>query len=278
MAIPPLKKDIPVKDKIDPELHIKAAPFRKEIRQTQPHKHNQYVEIIFLTSGSGAHWIDEHRYEVQPPVLFFVNKDQVHNWDLETEPGGYVVILKKSFTEKSLDQHLHQLLSAIRGITCLPVAAPQQLLPYFDLLAAESLAGTESSFTVLEGVLKALLAKIKQLAQEQLNQLPQRNELYQLFLELISRDQPLKNKVAHYAARLNTTPQNLNAACRKAADTTAAGVLTGYIIHEAKRLLLYTDQTVSEISFRLNFNDPSHFVKYFKRSTGHTPQFFRTTR
>ncbi len=34
---------------------------------------------------------------------------------------------------------------------------------------------------------------------------------------------------------------------------------------EAKRLLLYTNNTVSEIAFAIEFTDPSHFVKYLKK-------------
>ena len=86
----------------------------------------------------------------------------------------------------------------------------------------------------------------------------------------------IKNNVAHYAGLLNTTPQNLNATCRKAVNQPAAEVLADYIISEAKRLLIYTNNTVSEIAFELNFNDPSHFVKYFKRYTGLTPKAFRS--
>ncbi|MFK5121455.1 helix-turn-helix domain-containing protein [Klebsiella pneumoniae] len=48
------------------------------------------------------------------------------------------------------------------------------------------------------------------------------------------------------------------------------------MISEAKRQLIYTNNTVAEISFLLSFNDSSHFVKYFKRYTGFTPQAFRS--
>ncbi|WP_409025175.1 helix-turn-helix domain-containing protein [Flavobacterium piscis] len=32
---------------------------------------------------------------------------------------------------------------------------------------------------------------------------------------------------------------------------------------------------MSDISYSLEFRHPSHFVKYFKRYTGHTPLMFR---
>ncbi|TEB40939.1 AraC family transcriptional regulator, partial [Flavobacterium circumlabens] len=73
-----------------------------------------------------------------------------------------------------------------------------------------------------------------------------------------------------------TTPQNLNAVCRKELNEPAADVIAEYMISEAKRLLLYTDNNVSEVAYTLNFNDTSHFIKYFKRHTGYTPQVFRS--
>jgi AraC-like DNA-binding protein len=100
--------------------------------------------------------------------------------------------------------------------------------------------------------------------------------LFQQYIELLSQSSNLRNHVAHYAELLNTTPQNLNAICRKEVNQTAAQVLSTHLINEAKRQLIYTDNRVSEIAFHLDFVDASHFVKYFKRHTGFTPMVFRS--
>jgi AraC-like DNA-binding protein len=81
--------------------------------------------------------------------------------------------------------------------------------------------------------------------------------------------------VAYYASLLNTSPQNLNASCRKNTNLTASEVLAGYIIKEAKRLLFYTSNSISEIAFQLGFSDKSNFSKYFKRYSGVTPSEFK---
>jgi AraC family transcriptional activator of pobA len=81
--------------------------------------------------------------------------------------------------------------------------------------------------------------------------------------------------VAQYASLLNTTPQNLNAACRKSGGQSAGEILDGFIIDEAKRLLLYTDNNVGEIAYQLNFKDPSYFVKFFKKYQRITPDEYR---
>ena len=119
------------------------------------------------------------------------------------------------------------------------------------------------------------MAKVLQVSQPIINKAEIKSDLYHSFTELLSTDGGIKNKVSFYAEKLNTSPQNLNAACRKAVNQPAADILSGFVLSEAKRLLLYTDNTISEIAFALEFTDPSHFVKYFKKFVGSTPQSFR---
>ncbi len=51
--------------------------------------------------------------------------------------------------------------------------------------------------------------------------------------------------------------------------------LTRIRVEEAKRLLLETSQTVSEIAASVGYQDPSYFTKVFKKIEGQTPTEFR---
>ncbi len=267
-----------IKDKSDDKQYLKVAPFRKNIRKTEPHIHNSYLEIIYLTHGKGFHSIDNRKIELKPPVLFFIRHEQVHHWDLDndTEPEGYVLILKKLFFDKSLDGELKRLLSKISKISCAFLEENPTITKLFELLVCENVTESDHSFAFSEGLVKSLFVKIVELADPFIKQSHHQKELYQSYTELLNRDHPKKNKIAWYAGLLNTTPQNLNTVCRKEVDKSAADVLAEYLIDDAKRLLAYTDKTISEISFGLSFKDPSHFIKYFKRYTSCTPQGFRT--
>lgn len=271
-----MPRQLPVKNKIETDTLIKVTSFKKDIRKTTPHKHNSYFEIIYLSQGSGYHYIDSRRYEVVPPVMYFVRKEQVHYWEMESEPDGFVVIIKKAFIEKSLDNELKSLFTKISSQSSLSVKNNAAIHTILSMLAEEYKTEGENTFHIIEGLLKALLAKILDVAKPVINKREIQSDLYQSFINLLNDGKAARNTVHHYAALLKTSPQNLNTACRKAVSLSATEVLAEFIISEAKRLLLYTNKTVSEISYSLDFLDSSHFVKYFKRFTGHTPQAFRS--
>jgi YesN/AraC family two-component response regulator len=48
-------------------------------------------------------------------------------------------------------------------------------------------------------------------------------------------------------------------------------------MQEARKMLLSTELSAAEISYKLNFDDNSYFTKVFKKETGGlTPKKFRT--
>ncbi|MCC5917711.1 MAG: helix-turn-helix domain-containing protein [Cryomorphaceae bacterium] len=267
--------NIPVKNKIELDKNIKIAPFKNSIRKTAPHKHDNYFEIVYLSRGDGFHFIDNFRYKVEPPVMFFVRKEQVHYWELTQEPQGYVIIVKKSFIEKTLDKQLKSLFSNVSGLSSINISKTDTIERIFELLTSENKTQTDQTFTITEGLLKALISKVLEIAKPTLLKSEVKPDLYHAFLNLLNAGMPLKNKITHYAGELNTSPQNLNAVCRKIANQSATEVLSEFILSEAKRLLIYTSKTVSEIAHELDFSDASHFIKYFKKATRQTPQKFR---
>ncbi|AZB20479.1 helix-turn-helix domain-containing protein [Chryseobacterium indologenes] len=266
-----MKKSISIKNKIETAETIKVSPFRKDIRKTEPHKHNSYFEIIYLQVGSGTHTIDHTEFPIAPPTIFFVRKEQVHHWDMTDTPDGYVLLLKKGFVDQSMDRELKNLLSKLSSLTCIHLREAESIDILFNLLTKEK------DFTVTEGLLKALFAKILIAAKPLVIKINKTNDIISLFRELLNLTTDLRNNVAYYAEKLHTTPQNLNIICRKSLNQSAAEVIAEHITSEAKRQLIYTERSVSEIAFSLNFNDTSHFVKYFKRFAGITPQAFRNT-
>lgn len=268
--------ELNIKDKAEKHT-IKVAPFKKEIRTTLAHKHNNYLEIIYLSKGSGYHTIDSDIYQIESPVLFIVRKEQVHHWKIETEPDGFVLLLKKAFVDASIDKALKELLTKISAISHINIINTKFIEQVFQLLVDEVSVNDKFTISIVEGLLKSLLSKILQESKFETITRDSKDNLFQDFREILSKDKLLKNNISYYAGLLKTTPQNLNAICRKFANQSATGILSEFIINEAKRLLIYTDMSVSEIALQLDFHDGSHFVKYFKKHVELTPNAYRTS-
>lgn len=266
-----------IKDKVKPGELIKVAPFRTEIRRTYPHKHNQYFEIVYLSAGSGDHWIDDKRYPVKAPVLFFINAKQVHNWDLSGQPAGHVLIIKHDFLKYSEDERLQQLLQHLWPVNCtyLHPTSTEEIEALFALLERQPKSGNDHHKIMTEGLLKALISKILILVHSSGDPVNKGAHLYAHYMELLNQQSKIRRNVSFYAQQLGTSSQNLNAACRKAVNQAAGALIVTHILGEAKRLLLYTDNTVSEIAYQLEFTDPSYFVKYFKKHLNVTPEAYR---
>ncbi|MGV3764145.1 helix-turn-helix domain-containing protein [Parapedobacter sp.] len=268
-------RTLDVKTKIDPHQHLKIAAFRKNIRTTTPHKHNSYMEFVFLTDGRGTHTIDGETHRVAPPVIFTIRKEQVHHWELTGEPEGYVLILKKQYVENSRDMALRDLLTQVSTHTCVPIDATNNLTKLFELLLESWNRHHPYQADEIDGLLKTLLSSILRYAQPKKQPIQTNKDLYYRYVEILRHTESLRNNVAHYAAVLATSPQHLNAVCRKTTGQSAATVLANHLVSEAKRLLHYTELTVKEIAARFDFADSSHFIKYFKRHVGLPPQAFR---
>lgn len=249
-----------IKDKSQPKKAIKIEPFRKHVRKTSAHKHNSYFELVFLKKGSGSHTIDQVKYPISPSVVFSIRKDQVHHWDISSEPEGYVIIIKNDFINDCTDNEIKQLIYQLSKYNYL-VCEDETLDDFFLLLYIANKQDTSLQSTITEGLIKALFGKLLQFSETTVDASTIKEQNFQRFITLINHGKTIINSVAHYATLMNTTPQNLNNICRKEANKTASQVLSDHIIAESKRLLLYTNLSINEVAHHLNFSDNSNFTK-----------------
>jgi AraC-like DNA-binding protein len=81
--------------------------------------------------------------------------------------------------------------------------------------------------------------------------------------------------ISFYYEKLNCTTQQLNSITKNYLNKTVSDLIQERMMAEAKRLLVYSSLTVSEIAYTLNFNDHSYFNRFFKKAENITPEQFR---
>ena len=81
--------------------------------------------------------------------------------------------------------------------------------------------------------------------------------------------------VKYCAEKIFLSPNYLSDLLKKETGKNAQDHIHHYLIEEAKNNLLNTNDTISEIAFKLGFDYPQYFSKLFKSKTGITPAEYR---
>jgi AraC family transcriptional activator of pobA len=82
-------------------------------------------------------------------------------------------------------------------------------------------------------------------------------------------------RVEDYADFLKISRSHLNNISKKAFGLPASVVIKERLLTEIKRELLFTNKSVKEICFKMNFSDVSNFIRFFKKHTGINPNEYR---
>jgi AraC-like DNA-binding protein len=69
--------------------------------------------------------------------------------------------------------------------------------------------------------------------------------------------------------------RNLNIICKNNFQKSVSEIIETRKLIEAKRMLLYSDKTVSEIGYELGYNEKSYFTRVFHARMEITPTRFR---
>lgn len=104
------------------------------------------------------------------------------------------------------------------------------------------------------------------------------NELCNRFVEMVFECSDHSLPLSDYAARLNTTRDNLHRIMKQFTDKTPLDWINEAVILEAKVLLGRTAKPVGEIAAEAGFSDPSYFSRLFRKKTGTTPLEYRKSR
>lgn len=102
-----------------------------------------------------------------------------------------------------------------------------------------------------------------------------REELFIKFIHLIHKYCPQQREVGFYAEKLCITSRYLSSITQNIADKSAKYIIDKHAIQRIKIMLKYSNMSIQDISYELNFPDQSFFSRYFKKHTGMSPLEYR---
>ncbi|MEO5713062.1 MAG: helix-turn-helix domain-containing protein [Luteolibacter sp.] len=256
-----------------------SKSFEKEPDRLSPHYHHFFQ--VSLLNGPGRLMHDFREADVDGDTLLFLSPGQVHT--VRPEPGTDGTIV--SFTREFYDDPAGKLLDLpfFHATEAMPWMrlAPEDAVPFrrlFREMQDEFDEGKPGSDEMMRAMLRILFVKAARLyAGESGKEAPRRSDaLVREFHQSVERHFLEWQSLEPYARLQGVSVNHLNDVIRDATGRPAGKHIRARRLLDAKRLLLYSEMSVSEIGYHLGFKDPSYFSRFFRRYEGTTPAEFRS--
>lgn len=233
------------------------------------HRHFFYA-IYWIHEGNGIHVIDFEEYNIQPDRIFFVKPEQIHFLC----PEGKIRYSALQFTDDFIIPYSTDIQATMAVYKDLDKYEKKRIETLFDQIYTESNANLANSTAVIQSEMHTLLLEFKRIGkcESRISTIP---EVLNRYKTLVDSYFVKERQVQSYAYKLGVSPNYLNILAKKHLGKSALEIINERVLLETKRLLLRTDFEISEIAYRLGFNELSYFSRFFKRNTGITPHEFK---
>lgn len=258
------------------DIRIEALNDRLSPKVPFPHRHDFY-HILVVEQGRGQHRIDFQNYSLQRNQIFFVKPGQVHAWDIASGVKAWVI----EFTMESLPfaalkaTDILTQLQELPDMFLLKAAQKEKIFRICEIMHAESQGQQKSCEVSLQGFLIGFLVELLRVSGQGSKDLVAVEQTIAKFQLLVEEQFKVEHAVEFYSQSLGLTAKALTMRCQRQLGKSARAVIHERILVEAKRLLIYSKMSVSEVAAQLGYLDVNYFVRFFKEHVEVTPLRFR---
>ena len=244
---------------------------------------------ITLMRGRHLYHYGDKTLEVEGSTLIFFNPQIPYTFErLSEDDGGYFCIFKDAFFADHIRGSLKDLpMYAVNGKPAYMLT--QQQDQGFEQIFEKMLTEISSNYVfkydlIRNYILEMIHGALKLQPSESLYKHTDANaRITAVFTELLERQFPIESRsqqfslrsAKDFAEKLNVHTNHLNRAIKTATGKTTTSHIAERITTEAIALLKHTNWNISEISYSLGFEAPSHFSNFFKKHTNMTPGTYR---
>lgn len=250
---------------------------------TTPHRTGFY-HILWFQKGNPTHLVDFNPIKIKPNTILFLNRDTVQRFDKKGGFDGKAILFTDNFFCKT-ERDTKYLRSNILFNDLFLVSQVQTskttslFAGLFQLMETELENEKDSSQSdILKNLLhNFLLLSERERRKQDFTEIKKGADLdyLMLFKVLLESNYRKLKKVSDYAKKISVTEKRLNQATSKILDKSPKQVIDERVMLEAKRLLAHTNESIKEIGFDLGFEEPTNFIKYFRKHSHSTPVEFR---
>lgn len=257
------------------------SDFRKD---AAPANLNQWFTIFIIADATGELAIDEHMMSINRPIAIFITPGQHTHISHDSRLEGYAISFNKEFycIEYHDSEVSCQGLLFVNNFRSVHFLLDEQQLTIYTNTAKEMIAELENMDSLqdemLKNLLKNLLIRSNRLFRTQMSigDIDDVNiDFVRKFSDLIEKHFKEIKQVESYAEMMGIASASLTKKLQKYGIDSPSRIIKNRVLTEAKRLLIYTDKSVKEISAIIGYDDPFYFSRLFSKETGVSPSDYR---
>lgn len=248
------------------------------------HRTSAYA-IVLLEKGEILFESNLFSQRVTAPAVFTIAPSSIRKFNqLDTPYDAKIFFFRKEvFLEGQADVNYLGKFEFFEqtGQQVVPLNQEQHLKfkTYFDLVHEKSLDTAPHTTEIIRSLTYIILHEIEDVHQG-LTPEPSKAEdhdshILSRFKTLLAEHFLQERQVSFYAEKMHLTPKYFSTVIKEVSGKTAGAWINEMLLLEAKARLQRKDVTVAQIAHQLNFSDPSHFGKFFKKHTGMSPAQYR---
>lgn len=260
---------------------LSVIQFEKACVVNKPEQVGAY-SIYWIKKGKGTYNIDFEQYKFDDNVMFFLSPGQVFSVDSEKVKE----VFKLSFIRDFYCIATHDKEVSCNGVLFNNVYETPFLKPsepdikkldfILENLIEEFETQETGQYDMLQTYLKQFIIHSVRIKKEHY---PVKDDieskLFKDFSLLVEQNFKKMHSVTEYANRLGLSPKSLTKHFQKIGSETPSDYIKNRLILEAKRQLIYTDDSVKQIAYDLGFNDSAYFSRFFTKSAQKSPLQFK---
>ena len=240
------------------------------------------------TEGETSLTSNLQEFRLKKDSLFIFSPKHILQVQSNNRFKAHLIVIAPDFLKRiNIDtKRMMPLFLQFGSLPCMELThAESQSLRSFISMVEQELKGSETDFSseIIGGLIAATIYKVGDILTHYLTEHPEvdspihnrAEEYFRQFTELLGEHYKHERSVGFYARQLCITPKYLTTLIKRISGKSVSEWIDNYVILEAKTLLKYSNMSVQEIAYYLNFSNQSFFGSYFKRNAGMSPSQYK---
>jgi AraC family transcriptional activator of pobA len=262
-------------------LESRSKMYNWEIKE---HLHTDLVQLFVIDHGDGILVSEKKEMVIAGPSIVFIPTNTLHGFIFQDNIKGEVITFSDFFLENILKQN-QKIILELNHLQCFNFEMCntlfEQIKTLKEMIANELNQENIEKRSFINSLFQTLflvLFRVNQIQKTSAEETDNKTlKYFQIFQKSIKRDSTDTKTISQYAKEIGITTMHLNRVCKSVSNKSPIQIIHEQLIAEAKKYLLHTSYSISEISFFLNINDPAYFTRLFKKNVGVSPSDFRKT-